>query len=314
MSGEIFIIGSFNACYTFRAKRLPGPGESIMGHTFRPLGSGKGNNQALSANALGGNVHILMRVGDDEYGRWVRERYRERGIDTSFVITDKETPTGSIGIFYGESGENCMVGVPGANGKLSKEDVDNAMPFISRCKVIGGQFEANPETVLYAMKRAQEAGVMTLLDPAPATPLPLEAYKYLSVIKPNEHEAAVLAGFPVETPEDAFKAGRVFLERGVKSAAIITLGGKGCVLVTRDREKFFDAPKVKAVDTGGAGDSFFGSLLYCLANDLCLDDALIRASCNASLVTTRKGSVIEVFPDKDEREALYNSYIKTQNK
>lgn len=311
MSDKIFVIGSYSGCYTFRAKALPGPGETVQGDSFKPVGAGKGSNQALAAHYLGGEVHVLMRIGKDEYGELVKSKYEERGMDVSNLIIDEETYTGRIGIFYGGAGENCMIAVPGANGKLSRADVDRALPLMKECAVCGVQFEANPDAALYALHKASELGVKTLLDPAPAIPLDREVYKDVSIIKPNEHEASQLVGFPVETPDSAMLAGKVFLDWGVKEAAIITLGSKGCVLVSHETVKYYPAPRVIAVDSGGAGDSFAGTLLYYVAKGVSLNEAVTRATCNASLVASKKGSMIDVFPAKEKRDEMYALYTNS---
>ena len=166
---------------------------------------------------------------------------------------DKDCPTGTGGIFLDAEGQNKIIIVPGANSNVSCRDIDNMREVLAGAKVLGTQFEVPAATVDYAIRTAASMGVRTLLDPAPVTAFDESLYPFISIIKPNECEAGELTGIAVTDTESAARAGAWFLDKGVREAAIITLGEKGAVLVTREGVKHFPGLSVKAVDTGGAG-------------------------------------------------------------
>jgi ribokinase len=141
-------------------------------------------------------------------------------------------------------------------------------------------------------------GIMTFLDPAPARPLPADLYPCIDIIKPNETEATILTGIQVTGPASAEEAGCWFLDHGVKTA-IITLGEHGATLVSRDGIDHFYPPKVKAIDTTGAGDTFAGAFLTALWQGQSIRDAINFANHAAAISTTRLG-VIDAIPSVEE--------------
>ena len=233
---------------------------------------------------------MLEHLGDDAYGRREKESYREMGIHTEYVYLDKDCPTGTGGIFLDAQGQNKIIIVPGANSNVSCRDIDNMREVLQGAKILGTQFEVPAATVDYAIRTADGMGVRTLLDPAPVTAFDESLYPHISIIKPNECEAAELTGIRVEDTDSAARAGKWFLDKGVKEAAIITLGEKGAVLVTRQGVKHFPGLTVKAVDTGGAGDTFAGALLAALSRDWPLEKSIRYAQCASAICVTRTGS------------------------
>lgn len=290
MDKRVVVLGSCSVCHVFTAPNLPVKGETVIGNDYHIVVGGKGSGQAIVASRLGSDVYMLQRLGNDSYGRQQKELYEDMGMSTDFVYLDDTAPTGSGGIFVDAQGQNKIIIVPGANGKVSSQDVDGITEVIKGAKILGAQFEVPAETVDYAIRVADKLGVRTLLDPAPVEPFDEELYSCISIIKPNECEASELTGIPVTDAESAFQAGEWFLEKGVKEAAIVTLGEKGVVLVTREMKKYFPGIKVPVVDTGGAGDTFAGGLLAALSRDWSLEQSVRYAQCASALCVTRSGS------------------------
>lgn len=303
MDQSVVVLGSCSACHVFAAPDLPMRGETVIGKDYRIVVGGKGSGQGIVACRLGANVHMLQRLGNDQYGREQKKLYEEMGMDTEFVYLDDTAPTGSGGIFLDARGQNQIIIVPGANGKVSCQDVDQLEEVLRGAKLLGAQLEVPVETVDYAIRLAHGLGVRTLLDPAPAAPLAEDLYPCISIIKPNECEAVDLTGIPVEDVESAFQAGEWFLEKGVKEAAVITLGEKGVVLVTREQRHHFPGIPVPVVDTGGAGDTFAGGLLAALSREWPLERAVPYAQCASALCVTRDGSYS--LTRRDEVDALF---------
>lgn len=277
---SICVVGSANLDLNTYADRLPAPGETIHARRFTTGYGGKGANQAVMAARLGGAVSLVARVGSDLFGRDMLEHFRNEGIDTHHVMATEGVSTGTAVITVDTAGRNTIVVTPGANGMLTAADVEAARTAIEAARVLVCQQEVPHEANLTAMQIAAAAGVPVVYNPAPAGDgMPAEAYRLTTVLCPNEHEAAILTGRPVRTRDDAEAAARELLARGAKSV-VVTLGERGCLVVTADEITAIPAPAVEAVDTTGAGDAFIGSLAFCLARG----DSLLAAARSATRI------------------------------
>lgn len=303
MNNRVVVLGSCNVCHVFTSPQLPARGETLIGDKYHIVVGGKGSGQAVVASKLGGEVYLLERLGDDVYGRAEKQSYEEMGIHSEFVLLDSEKPTGSAGIFLDENGQNKIVVIPGANAQVSCSDVDYFSGTIRQAKILGAQLEVPLKTVDYAIRVASGMGVRTMLDPAPVAPIEDSLYSHISIIKPNECEAEALSGIPVRDRESAIEAARVLLGKGIREAVIITLGEKGTVLVTKDKEQYFPGIPMEAIDTGGAGDTFAGALLAALAKDWSLEKAVCYAQCASAICVTRTSSYSST--NKDEVDTLF---------
>ena len=308
MAKTVTVIGSYNVGLFLNGKILPQAGETIIADKFYESGGGKGSNQAVSASKMGAKTRFIGRVGGDSYGKDALAMYDRLGICRDLIAVDNTIHTGISVILVDEKGRNLISVVPGANYNLSKADIDASLDAMRDSEIVGFQLENNPEIVAYGLEKVSGLGVNTLLDPAPAAPLPEKLYQYIYCVKPNEHEAKVLTGIPVDGFDSACKAGKWFLDRGVK-VAIITLGELGAVLVTKDGGKLFKTPKVTAVDTTGAGDCFSGALMAGLAKGKTIEEAIIFANHAAALSVTKCG-VIESIPSLEEVEAFIKEVSK----
>jgi ribokinase len=298
----VTVVGSYNVGLFLKGTRLPTVGETVIGDQFHEGGGGKGSNQAVAASRLGARTRFIGRIGCDKYGSDALVMYRRLGISTDMIRVDPTTHSGISVILIDQDGRNLISVIPGANFRLSREDIDAVLPAIADSCIAGFQLENRLEVIDYAIRKTHGLGVTTLLDPAPATRLPADLYPYIDYIKPNETEASILSGIEVRDVDGAEKAGRWFLERGVKTA-IITLGEAGAVLVADGGRRHFRPPPVKAVDTTGAGDTFSGALMAALSRGEAIEDAIAFANGAAALSVTRLG-VIESIPDLAEVTAL----------
>lgn len=288
MRPRVVVVGSANTDMTVRVPRLPLPGETVLGGEFLMLPGGKGANQAVAAARLGALVTFVACVGADVFGDAAVLGYESEGIDTRYVVRDPDAPTGVALIYVDEkTGENCIVAAPGANHCLSVALVGLAADAIREADVVVCQLESPPETVLAALKLAREAGKTTLLNPAPAQAVTDELLSYVSVLTPNETEAAFLAEDAQASPEDAAAALRA---RGA-GQIVVTLGAEGVLLVTGDGPKRIPVGKpVEVVDTTAAGDCFTGALAVGLGEGRSLEDAVVFASAAAALSVTKAGA------------------------
>ena len=207
MDRRVVVLGSCSVCHVFASPNLPNRGETVIGDDYHIVVGGKGSGQAIVACRLGSEVFMLEHLGDDAYGRREKESYREMGIHTEYVYLDKDCPTGTGGIFLDAQGQNKIIIVPGANSNVSCRDIDNMREVLQGAKILGTQFEVPAATVDYAIRTADGMGVRTLLDPAPVTAFDESLYPHISIIKPNECEAAELTGIRVEDTDSAARAG-----------------------------------------------------------------------------------------------------------
>lgn len=302
----VLIVGSINADVTAYSSRLPQPGETFTGDAFALGLGGKGANQAVAVAKAGAPAHMVGCVGDDQFGGLVTSSLGEHGVRLEHVrtVADEGIHTGSAhtgsahaGIAHTgiahirvAGGENDIVIVAGANALLDEAQLDEAFAALSgEVAVMLTQLETPLPITLAAVRRAHEAGITVILDPAPARELPEEIWPLVDIIKPNETEAALLTGIAVDSPQSAAEAGRWFIERGA-GAAIVTMAGAGSVLVTADGVSEHAPIRVDVVDTTAAGDAYAGHLAASIAAGLGLDEAIRRAGAAGAATVTRRGA------------------------
>ena len=312
MSKRIIVVGSYSVGLFFNGGHIPRPGETRNAETFFETFGGKGSNQAVAAAKLGGDVRLICKIGRDRYAEDAIAMYRELGLYSYGVLQDDVENTSVGCIIVDQSGNNAISIYLGANKNLRSDEViariraEEEKPFI-----VGFQLENDVNMVAESIRACDEMGIPVLLDPAPAVPLPEWIYPHITYIKPNEHEAAMLSGIEIHSREDAFRAGRWFLDVGVREA-IITLGENGTAYVTREHEVFIPTQKVNAVDTTGAGDIFSGALMKAMSDGMPMENAIRYASCAASLSVTKPG-VTESVPTVEQVEALYRKTMEAGN-
>ena len=294
----ITVVGSANIDLTFRAARLPRPGETVFGTGYARGFGGKGANQAVAAARLGARVSFVGRVGADEFGRATRDQLAGEGIDVSHLLTDPDRPTGTAAILVDDTGENAIVGVPGANLGLTPDDVRAAAGLLERTRILLAPCETMIETIQEAFRIADAAGVMCLLNPAPARELPDELLRRVDVCVPNETELRLLTGRAADSLDEIGAAAELLRGRGA-GTVIVTLGPRGALVVAADGRTHIPGVPVAAVDTSGAGDAFCGALAaYLLAGDP-LVAAAGKANRAAALSVTRPGTQAS-FPRREE--------------
>lgn len=297
---KICVVGSSMIDLISKVPRLPKLGETLVGRSFHLGYGGKGANQAVMAAKLGAQVTMVNKVGHDVFGEGTIRNYNEQGIDTTFVTFDESEFSGVAPIFVDDNAQNFIVIVPGANLGLLPEDVQKAREVILGADILICQLEIRTETSLEAFRIAKSGNVRTILNPAPAAPIPDELLQLSDICAPNETETELLTGQAVGTLAEAEIAARKLLSRGTKTV-ILTLGERGALLVDEDSVENIPAVKVDAVDPTGAGDAFIGSLAVYLGEGLPMRDAIRRANAIAALSVTRIGTQVS-FPQRAEAD------------
>lgn len=286
---DVFVVGSINQDFVLKVERRPSPGETVTDATLSTHNGGKGANQAAAAALLGASVTFLGRVGADEFGGPLLRALEEKGVDTSLTRETSGSQTGSAFITVTSDGENAIVVAPGANRRLTPEDVDAAADRIREARVLVAQMEVPPESVSRAAEVSAESGTRVVLNLAPPRDVPPALLKVLDPLVVNEHEAAFLLDRKIEGVEGARSAARDLLSLGPRSV-VMTLGAEGALVADAETVTHVPAPKVEVVDTTGAGDAFVGALAARLALGDPLPDAAAYATRAGAAAVTREGA------------------------
>jgi ribokinase len=298
---RVVVVGSSNTDMVIKSKTLPRAGETVTGGEFFMAAGGKGANQAVAAARAGAETTFIARLGDDMFGQKALENFKKDGLNTDFVLVDKETPSGIALIFIDAQGENIISVAPGSNARLSPQDVEKAKEAISRADVVLMQLEIVLETVESAVEMASVAGCKVILNPAPGRKLPPSLLARIDLLTPNETETAILTGLPVDTDKTARTAGEELRGLGV-GAVVMTLGKKGALIIGQDA-LHIPAKKVNPVDTVGAGDAFNGALAVAIAEGKELKEAVEFAAAAGAIACTRYGAQPSM-PSREEIDEM----------
>lgn len=285
---SIVVFGSLNMDLVSHLPRLPAPGETLRGNDFFTALGGKGANQAAACARLGAITVMIGRVGGDEFGSSLRAGLENLGVDVTGVTTSPGS-SGVAVIHVDDRGENSIVIIPGANGKVGESDLKRLNSALIGADILLMQLEIPLEVVTAAARMARARGVRVILDPAPASSLPDELYTLTDLLTPNEIECATLVGFQVHDLPLAEQAARILLKRGVRQV-IIKMGERGAYLHDGRSSELVSAFLVKAVDTTAAGDAFNGALAVALGKDMVLREAVRFANAAGAISTTRHGA------------------------
>ena len=288
----ISVFGVFVADLCFIANAIPEKGQTILGSQHIVGPGGKGSNQAIAAAKLNGKVNFITKIGNDKNGEMALNLYKSLGMDIASIIQDKNHSTGVAGIMVNEkTGDNAINIIPGAAGTLTHDDIEKNFNFIANTDIFLTQLETPYDVTKYALKKAKENKLTTILNPAPACQINDDDFKFIDFFTPNETEAEFYFNKKIETEKDIKIASEEFLKKGIKNI-VITLGEKGCYFAN-DKENFFmNAFKLKepVVDTTGAGDAFNGALAVGLSKDLDIKEVLSFANKVGAISTTKQGA------------------------
>ena len=272
-----------------RASRLPRGGETLVGQSFATVPGGKGANQAVAAARLGAEVAMIGCIGSDAYGAQLRDALLVEGIDCQ-AVSEVPGSSGVALIVVDDSSQNAIVIVAGSNGQLTPASLLAFDAVLQAAEVIVCQLEVPMDTVGYALKRGRELGKTVILNPAPASgPLPADWYACIDYLIPNESEASALSGVPVDSLDSAKVAATHLLKAGA-GKVIVTLGSQGALFADGQGFEHLLAPKVQAVDTTAAGDTFVGGFAAALASGQSEAEAIRFGQVAAALSVTRAGA------------------------
>lgn len=286
----IYILGSFNIDIVLEVNDFPKAGESVLAHSTKYYGGGKGANQAIAAAKISNHVHLTIKVGQDVFAENAKSYLANANIASLNILDDAENPTGNAIILISQpSGENKIAINLGANNHLTVDDIIHDLDLIRDCRVFLTQLENNFDIMSLTTTYAKKSGATTIVNPTPYNAKIKTILPFIDIITPNEIEASDLSGLPVYDVPSAKQAAAEIYNMGV-AHVIITLGEKGCLYYNGERHIYLAGHKAAVIDSSGAGDSFNGALAASIANGKSIEDALIFANAFASLKVERRGA------------------------
>jgi ribokinase len=296
---QICVVGAANIDLISYIPRLPVPGETLHGTSFRMGYGGKGANQAVMAAKLGAGVTMVTKLGKDTFGAGTLDNFRRWNIDTRYVAETDDASSGVAPIFVDPSGGNAIVIVTGANDLITAAEIEGARTAMAQAGAVVCQLEIPVETTVQALRTARAEHTLTIVNPAPARDdLPEELFGLSDVFCPNHVEAALMSGSSCDTLDDLVDSAGVFRSRGAGSV-VITLGEDGCLVADEKGVDHIPGERVHAVDTTGAGDAFVGALAFCLARGDELRGAARLAGRVAALSVLGQGTQTS-YPDRQD--------------
>ena len=281
MKNKIGVIGSINTDIVCQTDIIPVVGETVIGNGFSTLHGGKGANEAVAAARLGAKVNLIACVGDDNFSKLSLKNLKNEKINTSGITELKNTQGGIANIIISNKNNQIIV-IPGANEKLSTEHINKNISKLLECGIVGCQFEVPVDSLLHASQICKNNNIKFVLNPSPLKDYPQELFNNSTYVIVNEVELSSVSGYNPKKPFDVLKQ--------YPNKLILTHGAEGCYYSNGKETINIPALKVKVVDTTGAGDTFLGSFMFAINNNLPLNNAIRFANICAGLKTTKLGA------------------------
>lgn len=299
---KIAIVGSMNMDMILHADRIPLKGETIHGTSLEYQPGGKGANQAASIAKLGGDVTMFSCVGDDAAGGQLIDNLKACGVNTEYIETLENVPTGQAVITVGEA-DNSIIIIAGANDHVSIPYVEKHKNEILAADIIVLQNEIPEETILHTIRMCHKEDKIIVWNPAPARKVGSEIIDMVTYITPNEHEVGIIWEKRKEEIEG--------LQKQYREKLIVTQGEKG-VSVSVDGKQVTTIPALQGqvVDTTGAGDTLNGAFCVGIAEGMdeihALEFANIAAGLSVRKCGAQKGmpcrqEVLEIMKEKSRK-------------
>ncbi|MDP4469376.1 ribokinase [Staphylococcus hyicus] len=275
---KIYVIGSVSIDLVVSTKVVPKKGETVLGESFFTTPGGKGANQAVAAARLGDDVHMIGRVGDDDFGQEIIENFKRNQVDVTHLNVVPHMTTGTAHITLADN-DNSIIVVPSANNEVTFANIKDQLAQLEKGDIVLLQQEIPADTVASVLAYCKQHGVVSILNPAPYRDVSKEVIENADYLTPNETESAALFEGHLD---DA-------LER-YPNKLIVTIGDKGARYFNGEKHVTVQSFKRDVKDTTGAGDTFNGALAVGLQKGFALDKAIELANLAASFSVTGMGA------------------------
>lgn len=302
MAAKVAVVGNINLDFLLPTARPPAPGENLVAEDLQLQAGGKGANQAVAAARLGAEVVMVGRIGRDPFGALLRQNLEHEGVATDQVSVDPSKPTGSAFVMVLPNGENAILSALGANLQLTPPCIEEAFAGIEELNLILLQMGVPLDSVDRVIQIGADRDVPVLFDPTPLRGQMPRLWHYAAIVTPNQSEAAVMSGVPVDNIGSALAAAEAIHGLGVRRV-VVKLGSRGCVIFDDDGGRRVKAYEVQAVDSTGAGDAFAAALGVAIAEGQDFDDAVILASAAGAIACTKVGAQSSL-PDRARVEGF----------
>lgn len=300
---RITVVGSFAVGLTIRAPNIPVFGVTMLGSSFDMGPGGKGSNQAVATARLGAQSSLVAIIGQDKFADIATELYKAEGVDAAHVGQTAQSPTAVGFIILNERGENFIIMDYGATNRMDAAFVDRAQSCIAQSDVVMAVLEVPLAAATRAMELGRKHGKITILNPAPAAPIPDEIFPLVDYLTPNESELRILLGLRPDDPRPSRELVQMLRKRGARNV-VVTLGSRGVLIVTDTLDVEIPSAVVDVVDTTGAGDAFNSGFAVGLAEGRSVVDAARLGVACGALVCTKLG----VIPGMATRKAADEMY------
>jgi ribokinase len=301
---KVTVVGSFAVGLTIRTPTIPVFGMTTFGSDFDMGPGGKGSNQAVALARLGMDSVLGGIIGRDKLSDIALDLYAREGVDASLVRQSDARQTGVGFIILNKKGDNFIILDMGANTLMDEAFVDSLEPRIAQSDVVMTVLEIPVVAAVRAMELGRRHGAITILNPAPAAPIPESVFPHVDYLTPNESELRILLGLRPDDPRPSLELVGMLRARGVRNV-IVTLGSRGVLVATNTIETVVPAAPIDVIDTTGAGDSFNAGFASALAEGRDLIEAVRFGTACGALVCTTLG-VIPGLPFRQAADALFN--------
>ena len=284
---KIYVAGSLNMDLVIKAPFMPENGMTISGEGFMTNPGGKGANQAAAIGKLGGEAYMMGCVGN-AFGDELKETLKKYGVHTEYIAKIADVSSG-IAVIVVVDGGNRIILDAGANGKVSEALIEEALSDAEKGDYLVCQLEISQKIVRYALQRAKEKGMITVLNPAPAAVLEEGILESCDYFIPNQSEAEFYTGIYPKEEASAKQCAEALAAKGVKNV-VVTMGAEGSAYVGGGKYVRVDSFKAEAVDTTAAGDTYVGALVTRLSEGADIEEAMTFASKASAITVTRRGA------------------------
>jgi ribokinase len=310
----IIVVGSINTDLVAVTKRMPSVGETVIASDFQIHPGGKGANQAVAVARLGYPVRLIGRLGNDPFGADLRTHLQKAGVDITGVSTS-DGVSGVAVVVVSERGDNSILVAPGANSKVTPEDLDANISILRSAGMVLAQLEIPLETVDHLARICARENVPLILDPAPASDLPSGIFKDIAWFTPNQTEAAFYLGnkHSESSPPSPAEMAKMFLSDGYRGV-VLKMGANGTYLGSHDGiDSLVPAFSVNAIDTTAAGDAFNAGFATALMLGKSPLDSAVFAAAVAAISVTRTGAQPSMPSMAEVEEFMKNESLDVAN-